>query len=145
MQTKRAEILRPARSRFGAVRVRDHDAVNFAIAATIASLLIAIGRLAFGWSWKTIVLIMFAGAALGAFSFVRQHLKDRRRLRELAFEDWMDRVSAIARQHDLVVMDPEQEKIWFRRFVGGLTPDQAVRQERDVAELARYPGIGDEQ
>ncbi|MDP9291091.1 MAG: hypothetical protein M3O82_01865 [Verrucomicrobiota bacterium] len=83
-----------------------------------------------------LVVVAIAGVAVVWLIF--EDLVRDRKLNRLAFEDWLDRCAAVARQFGIQMSEvsgQRSEEAWKRRFQGGLTPRQAVQQERDALEL----------
>ena len=131
---KRAEMLRSRRN----PRV-DHRRVNvlilLAIFFLVAAILSKISILELG----LFLVVVTLGSVIWFVVDLRRH---KRELGAAAFQDWMDRCHAIARNYDVDLNDVESgascELIWRNRWRGGLSPDQAVHQEIDARELGNF-------
>jgi hypothetical protein len=74
-------------------------------------------------------LLFLSGVPLGLFSLVLFNWwRSRRELRELAWQQWIDRVSPIARQYGMQSPVIRLSDRWRNYFERGLSPERAVSQ-----------------
>lgn len=102
--------------------------------------IIGFAALIYLWNWyarlpDVWVLVATPIILIGLY-LIASSIRQKRRLGKMAFEDWIKRCQAIARQRDIVFLPNDNGSgKWSRRWLGGLTPDEAVQQELDAREL----------
>jgi hypothetical protein len=113
--------------------ISSHRGVNVVLGFAIVVCIIRIGD-AFHRDLRFLLVGFVAVVALNFLVDLNRNRRHQVELRERAFQDWMDRAIAIARQHRIKIDDSNFEA-FLLRFRGGLTPDKAVRQEIEAREL----------
>lgn len=111
--------------------------VNAVIWITIVAFWMSIARMLFHFSGRIVAGVVIGWFILAVMVDLANARRHRRRLAELAFQDWMDRVTPIARGYNIGICGySARDSIWRLRWLGGLTPQQAVQQHRDALAMA---------